>query len=157
MLMLLGVLSYIIGSIFLRSSDTMIVPAMIYDIPAKYGRIFEYEGLDAIGRIFLSYFFAIPMLMSISAMAIMFASLTRHFTSAAILTTTLYFSSYIVGIIPFLSSMHPYLPTTKWGSWKYVLIPEIPWDVVLNHLAWTGGYTFAFLGIATALFYMRDV
>ncbi|MCJ8329629.1 MAG: ABC transporter permease [Lentisphaeria bacterium] len=157
MLILLGVLSYIIGTIFLNKSDNLIIPAIVYDIPQKYGRIFEYVGWEGHKRIILSYLFSIPMLMSISAMAIMFASLTRHFTSAAILTTTLYFSSYIVGIIPFLSSIHPYLPTTKWAAWKYVLIPEIPWDVVLNQLAWSGGYTAVFLGIASALFYMRDV
>ena len=157
MLAVLGGLSYIVGSIFLKQTDTLIIPGVIYEIPKKYGMIFEFTGADKFIRIFLSYFFAIPMLLSVCAMAIMFASITRHFTSAAILTTTLYFSSYIVGIIPFLSSIHPYLPTTKWYAWKYLLVPDIPWDMVINHLIWSGGYTAVFLGIAGAIFNMRDV
>ena len=157
MLGVLGFLSYALASFFFEAGGLLPVVPRMYNLQGDLPSFMIYEGKEAVLKVVLAYVFSIPLLLSVSAMAMMFASITRHFTSSAILTTTLYFSSYIVGVIPFLSSIHPYLPTTKWSAWKYVLIEDIPWDTVTNHLLWTGAYTAVFLGIAYALFNMRDV
>jgi ABC-2 type transport system permease protein len=112
---------------------------------------------DAVARIALSYVLALPMLMSVAAMSLMLALVTRHFTSAAILTSTVYFASYVIGSIPILSSIHPYLPTRYWPFWKFALLPDIPWHLVGQYGLWTLGYTVVFLALAAALFNLRDV
>ncbi|MCK5801776.1 MAG: ABC transporter permease subunit [Lentisphaeria bacterium] len=108
-------------------------------------------------RLLLSYLFSWPLLMSVSAMSLLFSLVTRHFTSASILTTTVYFCSYIVCGIPFLSAIHPFLPTRHMPFFRFALLPQIPWDRIGTHAFWTFGYTALFLGLAIAIFNVQEL
>ena len=112
---------------------------------------------QALTRIYLSYLLAWPMLASVSAMALMFSLLTRHVSAAAILTTAVYFCSYIVCGIPLLSAIHPFMPTRYLPFFRYALMPEIPWNTIGLHAVWTAGFTVAFLGIAVGTFNLQDL
>jgi ABC-2 type transport system permease protein len=151
----LGFVSYGIGACILKPSGDLILFGPMFGHPDKM--LIVHQAAVALPRIILSYLLAWPMLMAVSAMTLMFSMITRHFTSAAILTVTVYFCSYVVGGIPMLSSIHPYLPTRYFPFWKYALLEKIPWDQIANDALWTGGYTVAFLGVAIAIFNRRDL
>jgi ABC-2 type transport system permease protein len=151
----LGIVSYGIGACILRPTGDLILFGPMFGLPEQM--LIVHPVADALPRIVLSYLLAWPMLMAVAAMTLMFSMITRHFTSAAILTVTVYFCSYVVGGIPMLSSIHPYLPTRYFPFWKYTLLEKIPWDQIANDALWTGGYTVAFLGVAIAIFNRRDL
>jgi ABC-2 type transport system permease protein len=159
MLLVLGLLSYGVSASFLPARGDLIVPGGMFLLPGEY-RVLVHPAAEAPVRILLTYALAWPMLMSVCAMALMFALATRHFTSSAIVTTTVYFCSYIVGGIPLLSAIHPYLPTRYWPFFRYGLVgtlETIPWSRIAEHAGWTAAYTAAFLVIGAALFNLRDV
>lgn len=160
MLLCLGLVSYAVSAVVLKPGGEVIIIHRMFHLPTHPALTIHTPGA-AVGRIFLTYCLALPMLMSVCAMTLMFALATRHFTSAAIITTTVYFCSYIVGALPFLAAIHPYLPTRYWPFWRYALmgntLSEIPWNTIAVHAGWTAGYTVIFLAIAAVLFNLRDV
>lgn len=152
---LLLVSSYTIGALILRPSGDLIVFGPMFGLSDQL--IIVHPATAALPRVLLSYLLAVPMLMAIAAMTLMVSMLTRHFTSAAVLTITAYFCSYVVGGIPILASIHPYLPTRYFPFWKYALLETIPWDRIAVHASWTAAYTAVFLAVAVALFNGRDL
>jgi len=148
------VLSYGVSAIVFKSTGDVIVMGRLMMMKKA---VIVHAADSAVPRILLSYLLALPMLMSVSAMALMFSMVTRHFTSASILTSTVYFCSYIVGGIPFLSTIHPFLPTRYLPFWRFVFLETIPWSKIISHGGWTFGYTAGFLGLAIAIFNMRDL
>ncbi len=153
MLLLLGVLSYLAALLQFDPSGKVLVPGPMFMLRNSHLLMPD----QALPRIFLAYTLALPMLMSVSAMSLMLALVMRHFTSATILTSTVYFASYIIGSLPMLSGIHPYLPTRYWPFWKFALMEQIPWDTIVQYGCWTGVYTLVFLGLGCALFSMKDV
>lgn len=156
LLLLLLVTSYLVGVIILKARGDLVLFGPMFGLTEHHTLIVHKVG-DAVPRILLSYALAWPMLMAVSAMTLMFSQLTRHFTSAAVLSITVYFCSYVVGGIPMLSAIHPYLPTRFFPFWKYALLETIPWDVIASHALWTAGYTVLFLAIAAFIFDARDL
>jgi len=153
MLLTLGLTSYAVSATLFASSGDVLIIGHIFGLK---GGLYVHPASEAVGRMLLSYVLALPMLMSVGAMALMFSMSTRHFTSAAILTSTVYFCSHIVGSIPLLSAIHPFLPTRYLPFWRYVLVPDIAWATVGEHALWTACFTAGFLGLAIALFARRD-
>jgi ABC-2 type transport system permease protein len=154
LLLVLLVSSYATSAILFEPSGDLVTPGRMYMI--KEG-VFIHPQSDALWRILTSYLFAWPMLMSIGALALMMSLVTRQFTSSAILTSTSYFCSYIVGGIPFLSSIHPFLPTRYLPFWRLLMYPDVPWDRVLTYALWTGGYTALFLIVGIAVFNTQEL
>jgi ABC-2 type transport system permease protein len=154
MLLVLLVSSYAVSAILFKPTGDLVAMGHMYMI--KQGVIIHPQS-DALWRILLSYLFAWPMLVSIGALALMLSLATRQFTSAAILTSTSYFCSYIVGGIPFLSSIHPFLPTKYLPFWRLLMYPDVPWDRIGMYAVWTCGYTGLFLAVAIAAFNMQEL
>lgn len=157
LLLLLGILSYAVGASLFKAQGDLILFGPMFGLTDRTAMLIVFPVAEALPRILLSYALAWPMLMAVSAMTLMFSMLTRHFTSAAILTITIYFCSYVVGGIPMLSSIHPYLPTRHFPFWKYALLEKIPWDTIGHDALWTAGYTVAFLAVAAVIFETRDL
>jgi len=153
MLLALWLTSYAVSATMFKPSGDMIVFGPFFGLERS---VHVHPSAEAMSRIILSYALAFPMLMSVCGMALMFSVVTRHFASAAILTSTVYFCSYVVGGIPMLSAIHPFLPTRYLPFWRFALQPEIPWNTIGAHACWTGCYTLGFLGVAIALFNARD-
>ncbi len=159
MLLCLGVVSYGVSAILFDATGDLLIYGPMLNLPASY-KFLIHPSSEAPFRIILSYTLALPMLMGICSMALMFALATRHFTSSSILTSTVYFCSYIVGTVPFLSSIHPLLPTRYWPFWRYALVgtmDSLPWQTIGIHCGWTVAYMVVFLAIGSALFNMKDV
>ncbi|MBN2451618.1 MAG: ABC transporter permease subunit [Lentisphaeria bacterium] len=154
MLICLLTVSYGVSASLFPPTGDVIIPGPMYMLERH---VIIHAAAEAWPRLLLSYALAWPMLMSVAAMALMISMLTRHFTSAAVLTATVYFCSYIVSGIPLLSTIHPFLPTRYLPFWRYVLLADIPWGSLLRDAGWTAGYTAVFLGLAAALFSTRDV
>lgn len=153
MLVALAVTSYAVSATLFKPTGDVLIVGHIFGL--KRG-LLVIPAADAIERMLLSYVLAWPMLMSVSAMALMFSMMTRHFTSAAILTSTVYFCSHVVGSIPLLSAIHPFLPTRYLPFWRYTLLPDIAWETIGVHALWTACFTAGLLGLAIALFARRD-
>lgn len=153
LLLALLVVSYPLSAWALKPSGDLIVMAPMFGLG---GRFIVHAQADAPARILLSYALALPHLMSVGAMALMFSLITRQFTSAAVLTTTVYFCSHVVGQIPLLSAVHPFLPTRYMPFWRFALLADIPWDRIATDAAWTAAYTLAYLAVAVAFLNWRD-
>lgn len=154
MLLLLGLVSYVIGVIVLKPSGDVLIFGPMFTLSET---LLVHPAGEAWQRIILSYLLALPMLSTIAALGMMFAIITKHFAGGVILTTVVYFSSYIAGEIPFLSSVHRFLPTRYLAFWKFALVPDIPWTTISVNAGWTFAYLaiFAFLGIS--VFNMQDL
>jgi len=154
LLAFLLVCSYITSNLLFTHGGPALIPGEMFRLETK---VVVLSADEMPFRLVMSYILAIPMVASVGAMALMFAVITRHFVSAAILTSTVYFCSQIVGSLPMLSSIHPYLPTSYWTFYGKVLEPTIPWDTIALHAGWTAAYTGIFLAIGITSLNMRDV
>lgn len=154
MLVCLFGVSYGVSALLFAPSGDVIIPGPMYMLERGI-TILPREV--ALTRMVWSYVLAWPMLMSVAAMGLMFSLVTRHFTSAAVLTSTVYFCSYVVSGIPLLSAIHPFMPTRYLPFWRHALLPVIPWDTIAVDAGWTAAYTAAFLGLALGLFSTQDI
>jgi len=154
LLLVLLVTSYTVSALLFAPSGDLIVMGHMYMI--KEG-VYTHPAADVPWRILTSYLFAWPMLASVGALALMLSLATRQFTSSAILTSTSYFCSYIVGGIPFLSAIHPFLPTRYLPFWRFLMYPDVPWTRLGEYALWTGGYTALFLAVAIAVFNLQEL
>lgn len=151
---ILGVLSYLTACTMMPAAGDVMIPGPLYMLQTKF---VIHPAAEAPMRILLTYLLAVPMLVSVGAMTLMFALVLRHYTAAAVATSTVYFCSYVVQGIPFLSAVHPYLPTRYLPFWRYALLVPIPWERIAVDACWTGVYALVFMGLATALFSLRDI
>ncbi len=154
LLLALGTISYAVSATMFKPTGDVLIPGPMFGLQRL---IYVLPAAVAPARLALSYALAWPMLMSVAAMTLLFATLTGHFTAAAILTTTVYFCSYVVDGIPMLSAVHPFLPTRYLPFWRYALVPTIDWPLIATHAFWTACYTAGFLGLAMAVFDRRDL
>jgi ABC-2 type transport system permease protein len=153
LLCLLGA-SYGVSALMFAPVGDVIIPGPMYMLERS---VYILPQEIAWQRILTSYALAWPMLMSVGAMALMLSLISRHFTSAAVLTSTVYFCSYIVSGIPLLSAIHPFMPTRYLPFWRHALLPTIPWDTIAIEAGWTGVYTAGFLLLAAGLFSTAEV
>ena len=154
LLLCLFCVSYAVSANLFAPAGDVIIPGPMYMLERGF-TILPQE--IALPRLLWSYLLAWPMLMSVAAMALLFSLVSRHFTAAAVLTSTVYFCSYIVSGIPLLSALHPFLPTRYLPFWRYVLLPTIPWPSVATDAGWTAVYTALFLGLSIALFNTQEL
>ncbi|OGV57376.1 MAG: hypothetical protein A2X49_01100 [Lentisphaerae bacterium GWF2_52_8] len=139
---------------FMKASGSLIIIGDIFSLPQRF--IVHAEGFESYSRIFFSYLLAWPMLLSISCMSFMFATMTRNFALSAILSSTVYLSCYVASLLPFLSGIHPFLPTRYMPFWKYVMLEKIPWDgAIFTDAIWTLAFSLVFFIIA-AIFYEKN-
>lgn len=154
MLLLLGMVSYIIGLLVLNPTGDVLIFGPMFTLSET---LLVHPADEAWLRIVLSYFLALPMLATIASLGMMFAIVTKQFAAGVILTTVVYFASYIAGEIPFLSSIHQYLPTRYLAFWKFALVPEIPWTTMTVHAGWTIAYMVIFAVLGISVFNMQNL
>jgi ABC-2 type transport system permease protein len=155
LLLCLFCVSYAVSALLFAPAGDVVIPGPMYMLE-NAGVIIQPQE-TALGRMVWSYILAWPMLMSVAGMALMVSLITRQFTSAAVLTSTVYFCSYIVSGIPLLSAIHPFMPTRYLPFWRYVLLPTVPWRTIAIDAGWTAAYTAGFLALAMGLFSTQDV
>ena len=112
------------------------------------------EGLGLVG---LSLVFYLVPILAIACIGLLFSTVFRN--SAAAIVGTLMFSLLVqlVGILPGLGGIHPYLLSTQFNAWQGFLRSPIDWTPVLRALWVCALYGVPALVAAALVFLRRDV
>jgi ABC-2 type transport system permease protein len=117
-------------------------------------RVSAPKALELIGGSLLVYLMPI---LAIAAIGLLFSTVFRN--SAAAVVGTLMFSLLVqlVGILPGLGGLHPYLLSTQFDAWQGLLREPIDWTPIL-HAAWVCPlYAVPALVAGYLVFLRRDV
>jgi ABC-2 type transport system permease protein len=117
-------------------------------------RVSAGEGLGLVG---LSLLFYLVPILAIASIGLLFSTVFRN--SAAAIVGTLMFSLLVqlVGILPGLGSIHPYLLSTQFNAWQGFLRSPVDWGPVIRALWVCALYGFPALFAAVLVFLRRDV
>jgi ABC-2 type transport system permease protein len=112
------------------------------------------KGLGLVGASLLVYL--IPIL-AVSAIGILLSTVTRN--SAAAVVGTLMFSLLLqlIGILPGLGWLQPYLLSTQFNAWQGFLRTPVDWAPVVRAVWVCALYGVPSLAIAATVFSRRDV
>lgn len=117
-------------------------------------RVSAGEGLGLVG---LSLLFYLVPILAIASIGLLFSTVFRN--SAAAIVGTLMFSLLVqlVGILPGLGSIHPYLLSTQFNAWQGFLRSPVDWGPVIRALWVCALYAAPALFAALLVFLRRDV
>lgn len=102
-------------------------------------------------------FYHIASGVALGSITLFFSTLFNRMTSATVAGLTIYFISYVLGGIPFLEDMRPYLITTAMNQSQYFWTMDIPSGLVVHGLLTLAIYMAVFLGLASTLFHAKDI
>ncbi|MBS1843461.1 MAG: ABC transporter permease [Actinobacteria bacterium] len=117
-------------------------------------RVSATEGLGLVG---LSLCFYLVPILAVASIGLLFSTVFRN--SAAAIVGTLMFSLLVqlVGILPGLGALHPYLLSTQFNAWQGFLRSPIDWGPVIRALWVCALYAAPALFAAVLVFLRRDV
>ncbi|HET7443899.1 MAG TPA: ABC transporter permease [Solirubrobacterales bacterium] len=117
-------------------------------------RISAGEGLGLVGASLLVYLVPIT---AIACIGLFFSTVFRN--SAAAIVGTLMFSLLVqlVGILPGLGAIHPYLLSTQFNAWQGFLRTPIDWTPIIRALWVCALYAVPALVAGALVFLRRDV
>lgn len=117
-------------------------------------RVSAGEGLGLVG---LSLAFYLVPILAVASIGLLFSTVFRN--SAAAIVGTLMFSLLVqlVGILPGLGALHPYLLSTQFNAWQGFLRSPIDWGPVIRALWVCSLYAVPALFAAVLVFLRRDV
>lgn len=96
-------------------------------------------------------------LSALGAIGLFISTLTEQPMGATIAITMLTIASWVLGVIPQLDWLHPYLLTHWWNAFGDLLRDPVAWDPLRSGLLSAAAYTAIFLSAAWARFGTRDV
>lgn len=96
-------------------------------------------------------------LLGLSAIGLFFSTLTTVPIGAMAATAILAVAAQIVGAIPQLEALHPWLFTDRWLDFADLLRAPIVWDSFVDNALLQGAYIVVFVGAAIVRFVRRDV
>ena len=154
----LAAASYAIAAIFLSGVVAVTAGSIVSGFnpltTLSGTRVSAPKALELIGGSLLVYLMPI---LAIAAIGLLFSTVFRN--SAAAVVGTLMFSLLVqlVGILPGLGGLHPYLLSTQFDAWQGLLREPIDWQPVL-HAAWVCPlYAVPALVAGYLVFLRRDV
>jgi ABC-type transport system involved in multi-copper enzyme maturation permease subunit len=152
---LMLVVSYAAGAFIFGSSGDILIfgPAFM----GKGSEIFIMSGDVAVQRLLLAYFFAGYALVSITAMFIMFSAIFKKMTMAVVVPLGIYFTSYVLGVLPFMENIQRFLPTRYIMVWKYAMAQDVMWDSMMGDGIFLALYTVCYLVIAAVIMNSSDL
>jgi ABC-2 type transport system permease protein len=117
-------------------------------------RVSAGEGLGLVG---LSLAFYLVPILAVASIGLLFSTVFRN--SAAAIVGTLMFSLLVqlVGILPGLGAVHPYLLSTQFNAWQGFLRSPVDWGPVIRALWVCALYAAPALFAAILVFLRRDV
>ncbi|MBS1862938.1 MAG: ABC transporter permease [Actinobacteria bacterium] len=117
-------------------------------------RVSATEGLGLVG---LSLLFYLVPILAIASIGLLFSTVFRN--SAAAIVGTLMFSLLVqlIGILPGLGGLQPYLLSTQFNAWQGFLRSPVDWEPVLRALWVCALYAAPALIAAVLVFLRRDV
>jgi len=112
------------------------------------------EGLGLVGASLLVYL--VPII-AIACIGLLLSTVFRN--SAAAIVGTLMFALLVqlVGILPGLGGLHPYLLSTQFNAWQGLLRTPIDWEPIVRALWVCSLYALPALAAAGLVFLRRDV
>jgi ABC-2 type transport system permease protein len=155
---LLAVFTYTVAAIFLNGVTAVVAGGIVSGfnpLTSLSGTVVQPgRALALIGGSLLVYL--MPML-AIACIGLLLSTVTRN--SAAAVVGTLMFSLLVqlVGILPGLQGLHPYLLSTQFDAWQGLLREPIDWQPIA-HAAWVSPlYAVPALIAGLLAFLRRDV
>ena len=155
MLLALLLMGYLAGALLFGVKGSVVVIGMMY-FGGDAG-FFVLDGATAFFRTVIAYFLVGCSLSSLAALAVMLASLSGRMAPAALVALGVYYTSFILGVMPFMESVRNLLPTKYMTLWKYAMAPEIIWSDIAYNGGMLAAYTIAYIGVAIVAFESRDL
>lgn len=155
LLFLLFVVSCTLGWIMFGFSGDVFIAG-----PVFLGRgtpVYVLNEAEGWPRMFYAYFFAGYTLISIVAMFQMFSAIFKKMATACVVPLGIYYTSYILGVLPFMADLKRFLPTRYIMIWKYTMAPSIDWDSISHDGTFLAIYIFAYLIIGGVVFSNSEV
>ncbi|MBS1677842.1 MAG: ABC transporter permease [Actinobacteria bacterium] len=117
----------------------------------------EVSASEGLGLVWLSLLFYLVPILAIASIGLLFSTVFRN--SAAAIVGTLMFSLLIqlIGILPGLGGLHPYLLSTQFNAWQGFLRSPVDWTPVIRALWVCALYAVPALFVAVLVFLRRDV
>jgi ABC-2 type transport system permease protein len=117
-------------------------------------RVSAQTALGLVGASVLVYL--IPIL-TIACIGLLLSTITRNSAAAVVGTLMVSLLIQLVGILPGLEGLHPYLLSTQFNAWQGLLRDPVDWDPIIRS-AWVCGlYGVPALVAAYLVFLRRDV
>ena len=111
----------------------------------------------ALARIGASGLYMVAALSGIACIGVCISTRTDSGPGAAVATIVIAIASQIMGQIPSLHAIHPYLPSHGWLAFTGFFRFPVDWSGMREGLLVSAAYTAIFLGIAIAGFRRRDI
>ncbi|MFC0527265.1 ABC transporter permease [Phytohabitans kaempferiae] len=112
---------------------------------------------EALLRLLAICLYMTVCLSALGAVGLFISTLTEQPMGATIAITMLTMASWILGVIPQIDWLHPYLITHWWNSFGDLLRDPVAWDPLRSGLLSAAAYIVIFLSAAWARFGSRDV
>jgi ABC-2 type transport system permease protein len=112
---------------------------------------------EAAGRILLVALYIAVCMAALGAVGLFVSTLTDYPVAAMAATAMLAVTSQVLGAVPQLSAIHPYLLTNGWFAYGDLLRDPMSFDAVSAGLLCAGVYIVVFGALAWARFGGRDV
>jgi ABC-2 type transport system permease protein len=112
------------------------------------------DGLLRIGGAGL---YMVAVLSGLACIGLFISTRTDSGPGAAVATIVIAIASQILGQIPSLHAIHPYLPSNGWLAFTGLFRYPVDWAGMREGLLVSGAYTAVFLTVAVAGFRRRDV
>jgi ABC-2 type transport system permease protein len=117
----------------------------------------QVSASSGLGLVWASLGIYLVPILSIACIGLLFSTLFRN--SGAAIVGTLMFSLLVqlVGILPGLGGLHPYLLSTQFDAWQGFLRTPVDWAPILRALWVCALYAVPALVAAALVFLRRDV
>ncbi|MGQ2916449.1 ABC transporter permease [Microbacterium aurantiacum] len=117
----------------------------------------EVSVVEGVGRVLLIAGYAALSLCGLAAIGLFFSTLTSVPIGAMAATAILAVAAQIVGAIPQLEALHPWLFTDRWLDFGDLLRAPIVWDGFAQNALLQGAYIVVFVGAALWRFARKDI
>lgn len=115
------------------------------------------SAMEGLGLVWASLGVYLIPITTVACIGLLFSAVFRN--SAAAIVGTLMFSLLIqlIGILPGLESLHPYLLSTQYNAWQGFLRSPVDWDPIVRAIWVCSLYALPALAAAGLIFLRRDV
>lgn len=117
----------------------------------------EVSVVEGVGRVLLIAGYAALSLCGLAAIGLFFSTLTSVPIGAMAATAIHAVAAQIVGAIPQLEALHPWLFTDRWLDFGDLLRAPIVWDGFAQNALLQGAYIVVFVGAALWRFARKDI
>jgi ABC-2 type transport system permease protein len=115
------------------------------------------SALTGLGLVFASLGVYMLPVLALTCIGLLLSAITRNSAAAVVGTLMVSLVIQLVGILPGLGSLQPYLLSTQFNAWQGLLRTPADWDPIVRSLWVCGLYGLPALGAAFLVFLRRDV